>query len=77
MLRKLEKDISKRAVTLGLVVGVSRNRFVDFFTISAAALELQLEILTRLGKRPSWATWRQMLTRTASSRFLKLLSECG
>jgi hypothetical protein len=70
MLRELEKDISQRAITLGLVVGVSRNRVVDLFTIAAAALELQLQILTRLGKRPSWATWRQMLARTASSLFL-------
>jgi hypothetical protein len=69
VLRELEKDISQRAITLGLVVGVSRNRVVDLFTIAAAALELQLQILTRLGKRPSWATWRQMLTRTASSLF--------
>ncbi|HXB68050.1 MAG TPA: hypothetical protein VNY05_07395 [Candidatus Acidoferrales bacterium] len=69
VLRELEKDISQRAITLGLVVGVSRNRVVDLFMIAAAALELQLQILTRLGKRPSWATWRQMLTRTASSLF--------
>ncbi len=69
VLGELEKDISQRAITLGLVVGVSRNRIIDLFTIAAAALELQLQILTRLGKRPSWAMWRQMLTRTASSLF--------
>jgi hypothetical protein len=70
MLAELEKDISERAIAIGLVVGASRNRIIDLFTIAAAALELQLHVLTRLGKRPSLAAWREMLTRTASSLFL-------
>ena len=44
-------------------MGISRNRAVDLFSIAAAALELQLHVLTRLGKRPSLAAWRQMLAR--------------
>jgi hypothetical protein len=70
MLQELEKDISQRAITLGLVVGVNRNRTVDLFTIAAAALELQLHVLTRLGKRPSLGMWKELLTRTASSLFV-------
>jgi hypothetical protein len=70
ILREVEKDISQRAITVGLAVGISRNRAVDLFSIAAAALELQLHVLTRLGKRPSLAAWRQMLARTASSLFL-------
>src|SRR5207302_818004 len=37
---------------------------------AAAALEIQLHVLTRLGKRPSLALWNQMLTRTMSSLFV-------
>jgi hypothetical protein len=42
----------ERAVATGLIVGVSHRRFIDLFTIFAATLELQLHMLSRLGKRP-------------------------
>jgi hypothetical protein len=48
LLSDLEKDIAERALTIGLTVGISRNRYIDLFTIFAAALELQLHVLSRL-----------------------------
>ena len=53
VLADIEKDIAERAVTTGLIVGISHNRFIDLFTIFAATLELQLHVLAQLGKRPS------------------------
>ncbi len=70
ILRTLEIDIAHRAVTAGLVVGLNRNSLVDAASIIAAALELQLHVLTRLGKRPSLRTWMEMLKRTTASLFL-------
>jgi prepilin signal peptidase PulO-like enzyme (type II secretory pathway) len=69
-LRSLERDITNRAVTVGLVVGLNRNPLVDSLSILAAALELQLHVLTRLGKRPSLRVWMEMLKRTGGSLFL-------
>ncbi len=70
LLLQLDKDIAERALTTGLVVGISRNRYLDLFTIFAAALELQLHVLTHLGKRPSWHTWRMLIQRCGASLFL-------
>ncbi|HEY1216550.1 MAG TPA: hypothetical protein VGE93_23235, partial [Bryobacteraceae bacterium] len=70
VLADLEKDIAERALATGLTVGVSRNRFIDLFTIFAAALELQLHVLTRLGKRPSWHAWRLLIQRCGASLFI-------
>ncbi len=70
VLAEIEKDISQRAITVGLVVGASRSPIIDLFTIAAAALEVQVHVLTRLGKRPSLSVWKQMLARTGSSLFL-------
>jgi hypothetical protein len=70
LLSDLEKDIAERALTIGLTVGISRNRYVDLFTIFAAALELQLHVLSRLGKRPSWHAWRLLIQRCGASLFI-------
>ena len=70
MLTELEKDIAERALTTGLTVGLSHNRYIDLFTIFAAALELQLHVLSRLGKRPSWYAWRTLIQRCGASLFL-------
>ncbi|HSU31977.1 MAG TPA: hypothetical protein VLJ11_12165 [Bryobacteraceae bacterium] len=70
VLADLEKDIAERALATGLTVGVSRSRFIDLFTIFAAALELQLHVLTRLGKRPSWYAWRLLIQRCGASLFI-------
>lgn len=66
----LEPEIVERAFTTGLIVGVSGNRFVDALTILSAALEIQLHVLTRLGKRPSFHTWKLLLQRAAASLFV-------
>jgi hypothetical protein len=66
----IETEIAERAFTTGLVVGVSVNRYIDILTIVAAALELQLHVLTRLGKRPSMAAWRMLAQRAGASIFI-------
>ena len=70
MLCSVEADIAQRAVTVGLVIGLNRNPLLDTLSIAAAAFELQLHVLTRLGKRPSAGTWVEMLKRTSASLFL-------
>ncbi len=66
----LQTDIKDRALATGLIVGLSGNRWIDQLTILAASLELQLHVLTRLGKKPSQHTWRTLLKRMLSSLFL-------
>jgi hypothetical protein len=70
LLLELEKDIAERALTTGLTVGISRNRYIDLFTIFVAALELQLHVLSRLGKRPSWHAWKLLIQRCGASLFI-------
>ena len=70
VLAEIEKDIAQRAITLGFVVGLSRNNWLDSFAIASAAFELQLHVLTTLGKRPSRSTWVRLWKRTLSSLFL-------
>ena len=70
VLEELEKDIAERALATGLTVGISHNRYLDLFTIFAAALELQLHVLSRLGKRPSLHAWRLLLQRSGASLFI-------
>lgn len=70
MLEELEKDIAERALATGLTVGISQNRYIDLFTIFAAALELQLHVLSRLGKRPSAYAWRLLIQRCGASLFI-------
>jgi hypothetical protein len=70
VLSELDRGIAERALTTGLTVGISSNRYVDLFTILVAALELQLYVLTRLGKRPSWHAWRLLIQRCGASLFI-------
>jgi hypothetical protein len=70
MLRSIEADIAQRAVVAGLVIGLNRSPLIDTLSIAASAFELQLHVLTRLGKRPSASTWIEMLKRTSASLFL-------
>jgi hypothetical protein len=70
VLLDLEKDIAERALATGLTVGISHNRVIDLFTIFAAALEMQLHVLSRLGKRPSWYAWRLLIQRCGASLFI-------
>lgn len=70
MLRSIEADIAQRAVTAGLLIGLNRNPVIDTLSIVASAFELQLHVLTKLGKRPSPRTWIELLRRTSASLFL-------
>jgi hypothetical protein len=70
ILEDMEKDIAERALATGLTVGVSQSRYLDLFTIFAAALELQLHVLSRLGKRPSTYAWRLLIQRCGASLFI-------
>lgn len=70
LFQELEKDVAERALATGLTVGISQNRYVDLFTIFAAALELQLHVLSRLGKRPSTYAWRLLVQRCGASLFI-------
>ncbi len=69
-LADVERDIVERAFATGLVVGVGTHRAPDLIAIFAAALELQLHVLTRLGKRPSLAAWRLLIERCGASLFV-------
>lgn len=70
ILQELEKDVAERALATGLTIGISQNRYFDLFTIFAAALELQLHVLSRLGKRPSASAWRMLIQRCGASLFI-------
>lgn len=70
LLQELEKDVAERALATGLTVGISPNGYIDLFTIFAAALELQLHVLSQLGKRPSWHAWRLLIQRCGASLFI-------
>jgi hypothetical protein len=70
ILLELEKDIAERALATGLTIGISRNRYIDLFTIFAGALELQFHVLSRLGKRPSTYAWRLLVQRCGASLFI-------
>jgi hypothetical protein len=69
MLKEIEQDITERAIATGLMVSLGSSR-MDRLTILAAALEMQLHVLSRLGKRPSLGTWREISGRTSASLFL-------
>jgi hypothetical protein len=67
VLRRIEDDIAERAIAVGLIVGLGPSRGLDRLTIISAALEIQLYVLSRLGKRPSFSTWMELLKRTGAS----------
>jgi len=70
MLKRLEEEIAERAIAAGLIVGIEQHRVFDTLTIIAASLELQLHVLTRLGKEPSLKTWLELFRRTGASLFI-------
>ena len=70
MLAVLHRDIADRALIAGLAVGLSHRRFFDHLAIIGSALELQLHVLARLGKRPSLRTWRTMFRYCGASLFV-------
>ena len=49
---------------------MNRNPLLDTLTIVAAAFELQLHVITRLGKRPSMKMWIELVKRAGASVFL-------
>ena len=68
--RDLGTEIRQRAVAIGLAVGLSQSKFADQLLILSASIELQLHVLSRLGKRPNWRVWRGMAKRSLGSLFL-------
>ena len=66
---RIEQDVAMRALATGLIVGVSRRPLIDLLTIAGAALELQIHVLSRLGKRPNLRVWLILLQRTGASLF--------
>jgi hypothetical protein len=70
LLRHIETDVAARAVTTGLIVGMNRNPLLDTLTIVSSAFELQLHVLTSLGKKPSLGIWLELLKRAGASVFL-------
>jgi hypothetical protein len=69
-LAHLERDVMQRAIAVGLIISVSQHRLVDLLTIFVGTLEMQLHVLTRLGKQPSLAAWRLLLARCGASLFV-------
>jgi hypothetical protein len=70
VLAQVERDVMQRAIGVGLIVSVSQHRLVDLLTIFVGTLEMQLHVLTRLGKQPSFAAWRLLLARCGASLFV-------
>ena len=68
VLETIEEDVAARAAATGLIVSLGSSGF-DRITIIIAALEMQLHVLSRLGKKPSLSTWQEMLKRTGDSLF--------
>jgi hypothetical protein len=70
--RNIEEAVSARALAAGLAVTFSRHRFLDSVTIVAASFEMQMFVLTRLGKRPNLPLTLRMLQRCLASLFVNL-----
>ncbi len=70
ILKRIEVDVAARAVTTGLIVGMNRNPILDTLTLLESALELQLHVLTILGKRPTLKVWIELFKRAGASIFL-------
>jgi len=64
------RDIHERAIATGLAVGLNKNPLIDQLVILSASFELQLHVLSRLGKRPNFRIWREMVKRSLGSLFL-------
>lgn len=70
VLAHIERDIVVRATAVGLVVGVSRSRFIDALTIFAGAIELQFRVLANLGKRANASTFLRIVKSAGASLFV-------
>jgi hypothetical protein len=69
ILKAIEKNITERAIATGLIVGVSSNPRLDALTILLAAFEIQMYVLTELGKKPDLRLWIQLIKRCGDSLF--------
>jgi hypothetical protein len=69
VLLDIEKDVAERAIATGLIVGISSNGRMDSLTILLAAFEIQMHVLSRLGKRPSLRMWVELFKRCGASLF--------
>jgi hypothetical protein len=69
VLLDIEKDVTERAIATGLIVGISSNSRMDALTILIAAFEIQMHVLSRLGKRPSLRTWVELFKRCGASLY--------
>jgi hypothetical protein len=76
VLETIEEDIAARAAATGLIVSLGSSEF-DRITIIMGALEMQLHVLSRLGKKPSLRTWQEMLQRTGDSLFFNTYLNLG
>ncbi|MQF48945.1 hypothetical protein FIM08_03495 [SAR202 cluster bacterium AC-647-N09_OGT_505m] len=65
----IEKDVAERAIATGLIVSLGPSKLLDRATIIISALEMQLHVLSLLGKKPSLRTWHEMKKRTSASIF--------
>jgi hypothetical protein len=70
LLRSIEKDIAERAITTGLIIGISSSRLIDNITIIITSLEIQMHVLSKLGRKPSIGVWYELLVRAGSSLFI-------
>jgi hypothetical protein len=69
VLLEVEKDVAERAIATGLIVGIGANSRIDTVSILLAAFEIQMHVLSRLGKKPSLRMWAELLKRCGSSLF--------
>jgi len=70
ILKSIEKDVAERAITTGLIIGISSSKLIDHITIVLTALEIQLHVLSKLGRKPSLRDWYELLVRAGSSLFV-------
>jgi hypothetical protein len=67
--KAIERTVTERAIATGLIVGVSSNPRLDALTIVLAAFEIQMHVLTELGKKPGLRTWINLVQRCGASLF--------
>src|SRR5439155_7274940 len=70
LIAQIEKAVFDRALAVGFIVGFSRSPWMDQLTILSASFEIQLDVLSRLGKKPNCQMWRLLFKRSLSSLFL-------
>jgi hypothetical protein len=77
ILKAIESEVSARALALGLVTGIASNRWIDRLAIIGGALEVQLHVLSRLGRRPSLRMWWKTGQRCLASLFINTYLDKG